>query len=146
MEVNRVRKNELLSRLGSKGNIAKDSISFQSVMNKNQSEQTLEILQSKIKDIEQQGEKLSELHTVESLRQYKKMVKDFMKYAVDHGLELQENFGFNQHGSTRIHRLVKEMDKKLIDLTNTVLEKESSSLDVLNKVGEIKGMLINIYT
>ncbi|MEH7125688.1 YaaR family protein [Bacillus sp. JJ1503] len=146
MEVNRVRKNEILSRLGSKGNIAKDSISFQSVMNKNQNEQTLEILQSKIKDIEQQGEKLTELRTVESLRQYKKMVKDFMKYAVDHGLELQENFGFNQRGSTRTHRLVKEVDKKLIDLTNTVLEKESSSLDVLNKVGEIKGLLINIYT
>lgn len=146
MEVNRIRRNENVTKLGSKGNLAKDSVTFQTVMSKNQQEQTLEILQSKMKDIEQQGEKLIESRTVESLRQYKKMVKDFMRYAVDNGLELQENFGFNQRGSTRIHRIVKEVDKKLIDLTNTVLEKESNSLDILKQVGEIKGLLINIYT
>ncbi|KAB2336855.1 YaaR family protein [Cytobacillus depressus] len=146
MEVNRVGKNTILNKIGSNANVAKGSITFQSVMNKNQNEQALELLQAKIKDIEEQGKKLSELRTVDSLRAYKKMVKDFLRYAVDNGLELQENFGFNQRGSTRIHRVVKEVDKKLIDLTNSVLEQESGSLDILNKVGEIKGMLINIYT
>ncbi|MBS4190270.1 YaaR family protein [Bacillus sp. FJAT-49705] len=146
MEVNRVSKTSISNQIGSKEKVAKDSISFQTVMDRNRHEQTLELLQSKIKDIEQQGEKLVEQRTVESLRKYKKMVKDFMNDAVKNGLELQEHFGFSQRGASRIHKLVKEVDKKLIDLTNEVLDKESKSLDILAMVGEIKGMLINIYT
>ncbi|MBP2242005.1 uncharacterized protein YaaR (DUF327 family) [Cytobacillus eiseniae] len=145
MEVNRVSKASL-SKVDLKEKVAKGSISFQSVMNKNQNEQTLETLYAKMKDIEQQGEKLAEQRTVESLRKYKKMVKDFLNYALKNGLELQEQFGFSQQGTTRIHRIVKEVDKKLIDLTNEVLDKESEGLNILDKVGEIKGMLINIYT
>lgn len=145
MEVNRVSKPSI-SKINSKANVAKSSISFQSVVDKNRKENSLEMFQSKIKEIEQQGEKLAELQTVESLRKYKKMVKDFLQYAVNNGLELQEHFGFSQRGTSRIHRLVKEVDKKIIDLTNEVLDQESEGLNILNMVGEIKGLLINIYT
>ena len=61
-------------------------------------------------------------------------------------LELTEHRGFNQRGSTKVYKLVKEVDKKLIDLTNEVLDKEKKGLDILGLVGEIKGMLINLYT
>lgn len=145
MEVNRVSKPSL-SKVSTKANVAKGTISFQSVVDKNNKEHSLELFHSKIKEIEQQGEKLAELRTVDSLRKYKKMVKDFLHYAVNNGLELQEHFGFSQRGTSRIHRLVKEVDSKLIDLTNEVLEEESEGLNILSMVGEIKGLLINIYT
>ena len=47
---------------------------------------------------------------------------------------------------TKIYKIVKEVDKALIDLTNSVLDKEKNSLDILSRVGEIKGLLINMYT
>lgn len=146
MEINRVLKTSNSTKMSSKASVARDSISFHSIMDKNRNEQNLELLQSKIKEIEQQGEKLAEQRTVESFRKYKKMVKDFMDYSVKNGLELQEHFGFSQRGTSKIYKLVKEVDKKLIDITNAVLDKESKSLDILKMVGEIKGMLINIYT
>lgn len=146
MEINRVLKASNSTKISSKANVARDSISFHSIMDKNRIEQNLELLQSKLKEIEEQGEKLAEQRTVESFRKYKKMVKDFMDYAVKNGLELQEHFGFSQRGTAKIYKLVKEVDKKLIDITNAVLDKESKSLDILKTVGEIKGMLINIYT
>jgi uncharacterized protein YaaR (DUF327 family) len=41
---------------------------------------------------------------------------------------------------------VKEVDTKLVDLTNDILQKEKNSLNLLKRVGEIQGLLINMYT
>ncbi|MGG5251976.1 YaaR family protein [Neobacillus sp. SM06] len=145
MEVNRVNKTSL-SRTGFRETVAKDSISFDAVMDKKRADLTLESLNQKMKEIESQGSKLVESRTVENLRNYKKLVKDFLNDVVKNGLQLKEERGFNQYGSSRLYKLVKEVDKKLIDLTDTVLNKEVKGLDLLGMVGEIKGMLINLYT
>lgn len=145
MEVQRIT-NRSLSRSDVKEEVAKDSVSFTSVMDKRRTDVTFERLSKKMTEIAAQGEKLADTRSVENLRKYKKMVKDFLDDAVKNGLELKEQRGFNQRGSTKVYKLVKEVDKKLIDLTNQVLDKEKKGLDVLNLVGEIKGMLLNIYT
>ncbi|MFB5282835.1 YaaR family protein [Peribacillus sp. Hz7] len=145
MEVQRISK-ATLGNVKGKEEVAKDSIQFQAMMDKKRQETTYDRLTKKVAEIEEQGKKLADNHTVENLRKYKKMVKDFMEDAVKNGLELTEHRGFNQRGSTKVYKLVKEVDKKLIDLTNEVLDKEKNSLGILDLVGEIKGMLINIYT
>lgn len=145
MEVQRVQKASI-SKVGFKEETAKDSIQFTSIMDKKRSDVTFERLNQKMQEIESQGDKLADSRTVENLRKYKKLVKDFMDDAIKNGLELQEKRGFSYRGSSKIYKLVKEVDKKLIDLTNAVLDKEQKGLDILGMVGEIKGMLINLYT
>jgi uncharacterized protein len=145
VEVQRINKNTL-SRLGMKEATAKESISFNSVIDQKRANLTLEVLNKKMQDIENQGSKLVESKTIENLRKYKRLVKDFINDAVKNGLDLQEQRGFNYRGSAKTYKLVKEVDKKLVDLTNDVLNKEKDGLDLLGIVGEIKGMLVNIYT
>ncbi|RTR36356.1 DUF327 family protein [Robertmurraya yapensis] len=145
MEVSRI-KRATLDQVKSKETTAKGSIQFQSVMDHEKRDLTYDRLTQKVKEIEEQGQKLADNQTVDNLRKYKKMVKDFLKDVVENGLELNEDFGFNHRGSARTYRIVKEVDKKLIDLTNEVLEKEKTGLNIAGLVGEIKGMLINIYT
>jgi uncharacterized protein YaaR (DUF327 family) len=41
--------------------------------------------------------------------------------------------------------VVETVDEKLSELTDELMKKEESSIDILGKVGEIKGLLINIY-
>jgi uncharacterized protein len=144
MEIQRLNKTSL-SRLGLKETVAKDSISFTSVMDNKRADLTLEHLTKQMQEIESQGNKLAESRTVENLRKYKKLVKNFLDDAVKNGLNLQEQLGFNFRGSSKLYKLVKEVDKKLIDLTNSVLEKEQQGMDILEMVGEIKGLLVNIY-
>src|SRR5213080_1898939 len=145
MEVQRVNKASV-TKVGVKEETAQSSIAFNTIMDKKRADVTFERLNQKMQEIESQGNKLADSRTVENLRKYKKLVKDFMDDAVKNGLELQEKRGFSHRGSSKIYKLVKEVDKKLIDLTNTVLDKEQKGLDILGLVGEIKGMLINIYT
>lgn len=145
MEIQKVGKTGL-DKVKSKNNVPTESVSFQEVMAKGRTQTVFEKLANYAKDIEDQGKALAENRTVDELRKYKKMVKEFMEEAVSNGLQLEEQRGFNRRGRTKIYKIVKEVDKQLIDLANDVLNKEKSSLDILNKVGEIQGLLINIYT
>jgi uncharacterized protein YaaR (DUF327 family) len=145
MEVQRVNKSSV-TKVGFKEESAQSSVAFNAIMDRKRADVTFERLNQKMQEIESQGDKLIDSRTIDNLRKYKKLVKDFMDDAVKNGLELQEHRGFSQRGSSKVYKLVKEVDKKLIDLTNAVLDKEQKGLDILGLVGEIKGMLINIYT
>lgn len=145
MDVHKVGKAGL-NKIKPKKEVAQESVSFTEVMSSKRNQQTYDKLTRLMADIEDQGKVLAESRTVEDLRKYKQLVKDFMEDAVQHGLRLQEQRGFNRRGRTKIYKIVEMVDKKLVDLTNAVLEKEKKGLEILGMVGEIKGMLINIYT
>ncbi|TDQ36938.1 YaaR family protein [Aureibacillus halotolerans] len=122
------------------------SVSFQEIMAKGRVEKTHEKLTGLMKDIEAQGKALADTRSVEELRKYKALIKDFMRDAVDVGLQLQEHRGFTRQGRTKVFKIVETVDAKLAELTASVLEKEASGLKILEQVGEIKGMLMNLYT
>lgn len=145
MEVQKVGKVDI-SKVQGKNNIPTESVTFQEVMSKNRQQTVYDKMTKMVQEIEEQGKVLAENRTVDQLRKYKKMIKGFMEEAVQNGLQLEEQRGFNRRGRTKIYKIVKEVDKKLIDLTNAVLDKERKSMDILSMVGEIKGLLINIYT
>ncbi|WP_338449525.1 YaaR family protein [Niallia oryzisoli] len=145
MEINRVSKAGL-NRIQKKEDAITGSISFTEVMGKNRENILYEKMTKMMQDIEDQGKVLANSRTIDDLKKYKKLVKQFMEEAVNNGLKLEEQRGFNRRGRTKVYKIVKEVDKKLIDLTNAVLDKEKKGIDILSMVGEIKGMLINMYT
>ncbi|MFB4164636.1 YaaR family protein [Alteribacillus sp. JSM 102045] len=124
---------------------ARTSVSFTEIMDQRRQEKAYDRFNKMIEKIDDQGKVLAETRTVEELRKYKQLVKDFMKEAVDHGLHLEEKRGFNRRGRTKIYKVVEEVDHKLLDLTNAVMEKEKKGIEILDKVGEIRGLLVNLY-
>lgn len=145
MEIQRINK-VAPSRTERKEEVAKASTTFTDVIANKRQNAALEKMNGMMKDIETQGEKLAEHRTIDDLRKYKKMVKEFMEEAVNSGLQLEEQRGFNRRGRTKVYKIVKEVDSRLTQLANDVINKEKSQLDILSKVGEIQGLLINIYT
>ncbi|HHY21297.1 MAG TPA: YaaR family protein [Bacilli bacterium] len=144
MDVQRIDKTRL-GRLEPKKQAPGASVSFSEVMGKQRDEKAYERINQLMTQIDDQGKALAESRTVEELRKYKQLVKEFMEDAVSLGLQLEERRGFNRRGRTKVYKIVQEVDKKLLDLTNAVLEKQKSGLEILDMVGEIKGLLINIY-
>lgn len=135
-----------LNKLEKKQQVATESVSFTEVMAKKRENALYERFATLAKDIEDQGKVLSESRTVEDLKKYKKLVKSFLEEAVNNALQLENQRGFNRRGRTKIYKIVKEVDSKLIDLTNEVINKQQKGLNILNMVGEVQGLLINIYT
>ena len=64
-----------------------------------------------MQDIEDQGKILSKSQTVEDLKKYKKLVKEFMDDAVNNGLKLEEQRGFNRRGEQKYIKLLKKSIK-----------------------------------
>ncbi|MFC5464679.1 YaaR family protein [Lederbergia graminis] len=144
MDVRRIEKAGI-NNVQRKEQVATDSVKFSEVMAKGRENIVYERMAQLRIDIEQQGQKLAKSQTIEDFKKYKQLVKSFMEDAVGSGLQLEEQRGLDWRGRTKVYKIVKEVDKKLIDLANTVLDKEQRGLDILALVGEIQGLLINIY-
>lgn len=57
----------------------------------------------------------------------------------------RENF-LDRRGRHRVYGIVKLVDKNLDDLASELLKDEKDNLAILSKVGEIRGLLIDIST
>lgn len=121
-------------------------VSFREILDDaNDDERRRQLLQALLDDVDTRGRELVENRTVESLFAYKELVKSFIEEAVDYGLKLAEKRGYGRAGRNKILRSVENIDEKLLQLTDLVLQKETKHINILGKVGEIKGLLVNLY-
>ena len=60
--------------------------------------------------------------------------------------DLKQSHTWNRFGEGRKLKIVETIDEKLVELAEEILNQEKSSIDLLDKIGEIKGLLINLYT
>ncbi|NDI37086.1 YaaR family protein [Chengkuizengella sediminis] len=103
-----------------------------------------EQLKQAILQIEIQGKRLSKSLTVRELFAYKKLVKQFMDETVRNGIQLTSKIGKDRRGRGRRYKLLEEVDQSLLQMTDDLLQSEQGRIEILEKVGEIRGMLINI--
>ncbi len=97
-------------------------------------------------DISTAGERIAKSKNLRDLAKFKMLVKRFLKESVSFGMELKQSHTWNRFGEGRRLKIVDTIDNKLIELTEDVLSEEKDSVDLLAKIGEIKGLLINLYT
>ena len=121
-------------------------IKFNELVQKQEHKLQLGQLQRLMKEIESAGDRLARSRTFKDLSKFKTLVKQFVKETVDFGMELKHSHGWNQFGEGRSMQLVEIVDEKLIDLTTDLMNKKDEQIDILGKIGEIKGLLINLYT
>ncbi|ABV60714.1 YaaR family protein [Bacillus pumilus] len=122
------------------------SASFKASMETQSGKMRLEQLTVMLSDIEVFGKKLAKSRNLKDLARFKGLVKRFVKETVDNGLNLETSRSFDIYGNTRTLALVKALDEKLIELTEDMMDQEKPSIDLLERIGEIKGLLINLYT
>ena len=114
-------------------------------MNHNQDEQeTQEQLQRILQQIHLQGDRLSKSMTVRELRQYKVLIKQFLEETARRGVQLRDTRGWDRRGRTKRYKLLEEIDEQLLTMADDMLESEQGRIDLLYKIGEIRGMLINL--
>ncbi len=119
-------------------------ITFTEILAEKDYESQKRVLDEALAEIDEKGKALVEERTVENLYAYKDMIREFIEEVLEKGIELQERRGFTRVGRTKILRTVSEIDKKLVDLTNIILKREQREINLLKRVGEIQGLLVNL--
>lgn len=96
-------------------------------------------------DISSAGERVAKSRNLRELARYKMLIKRFLQESVKYGLEMKQSHTWNRYGEGRRLKVVETIDEKLVELAEDLLNEEKATIDLLDKIGEIKGLLINLY-
>ncbi len=103
-------------------------------------------LSSLMKDITEQGEKIAKHMDIKDMRKYRSTIKEFMNEVVSNSHEFsRENF-LDRRGRHRVYGIIRQVDKNLDELAEELLKDEKDNIAILQRVDDIRGLLLDIST
>ena len=103
-------------------------------------------LSALMEQIDAEGKKLAKRRDVKDMRHYRSLVKDFLNEVVTHSHSFtRENF-LARKGRHRVYGIIRLVDDNLDQLAQELMRDEKDNLEILNKIGEIRGLLLDIFT
>ena len=99
-----------------------------------------------MEEVVMQGDKITKRMDVKDMRRYRALIKDFMNEIVNRSHKFsRENF-LDRRGRHRVYGIVRLVDGKLDELAQELMKEEKDEIAILAKVGEIRGLLLDIFT
>lgn len=99
-----------------------------------------------MEEITRQGNKLAKHRDIKDMKRYRALVKDFLNEVVNRSHAFsRENF-LDRRGRHRVYGIVKLVNKNLDDLAGELVKDEKDHLAILSRVGEIRGLLLDVST
>ena len=99
-----------------------------------------------LNDITAQGNRIAQHMDIRDMKKYRGLVKDFLNEVVTRSHKFsRENF-LDRKGRHRVYGIVKLVDKNLDELAEELVKDESDHITILDKIGEIAGLLLDIFT
>lgn len=102
-------------------------------------------LDNLMRQIDDMGKLLSKQMTWKALQDYKERVRRFLEQIVKYGFSSKEKQGFDKRGRMRLYKIISQIDDLMAELAEKVVADEKDNLEILDKIGDIRGLLINLY-
>lgn len=140
------RRSPVTTETEAKKRIESPSRRFDVDLSKETDDQQKMRLEQLLSRIEEQGRRLGKTPTFAELKAYRDLVKKFMSEAVGGMYDLESNTGWDRKGRQKVYTLVKKVDDAMEELTEYVRHGQEKQLSILEKLGSIRGMLVDMYT
>ena len=99
-----------------------------------------------LQDIVQQGERIAKRNDIKDMQRYRILIKDFMNEVVSRSHAFsRENF-LDRKGRHRVYGLIRQVDDELDALAKELVKDEKDNIGILAKIGQIQGLLLDIFT
>lgn len=119
--------------------------SFSDTLKKTEEQDLTSRLNRLMSDIEKQGEKLGKSVDMKELKNYKKLISEFLSEVVNNSLKFSRQSSFDRRGRHKVYALVRKVNAKLDELSREFLKEEKDNIKILESIGIIKGMLLDMY-
>lgn len=121
--------------------------SFKFMLVSNIEEQELQArLVTLMEDITMQGKKISKRRDVKDMKKYRSLIKEFLNEVVSRSHAFsRENF-LDRKGRHRVYGIIRLIDENLDDLAKELVKDEQDTISILGKIGEIEGLILDIFT
>lgn len=96
-------------------------------------------------NITEQGEKVAKTRDMREVMRYKTLISEFMHEVTSETHSFEKQNFLDKRGRHRMYGIVKKVNGALEELTQDVLNKEKDNIHILQKVEDIRGMLIDLY-
>ncbi|MGI6119607.1 MAG: YaaR family protein [Desulfosporosinus sp.] len=128
---------------GSQGSLERHS-DFSVILSQTQAIQRIE-LQSFLKRLETQGKKLSVTLSLRDLIDFRDMVKSFLRSTFGQSRQIQNETSWDSQGRPKLMARIAKIDYVLDELGKQLLDQQAKPLEVLTKIDEIRGLIIDLF-
>jgi hypothetical protein len=98
-----------------------------------------------MEEIVMQGDKIVKRMDVRDMKKYRSLIKEFMNEIVNRSHKFsRENF-LDRRGRHRVYGIIRLVDEKLDELAQELVSEQCDKISILAKVGEIRGLLLDIF-
>ncbi len=105
-----------------------------------------EKLSTMVHHITEQGNKIAKHTDIKDMKRYRELIKDFFYEVTTHSHHFsRENF-LDRRGRHRVYGIIKKVDSNLDELAQELIKDEKNHMTILDKVDEIKGLILDIIT
>ena len=103
-------------------------------------------LTSLMEEITMQGVRISKKKDIKDMRRYRSLIKDFMNEIVSRSHSFsRENF-LDRNGRHRVYGIIRLVDETLDELAQELMKEQKDNITILQKIGDIRGLILDIFT
>jgi len=96
------------------------------------------------KAIDEQGERLADRVDVREYEKYRRLIKEFLDEIVSNGYSFSREDAYASRGRHRYIATVQVIDEKLDELGKEVMKEHADRIEVLNRIDDIRGLLMDL--
>ena len=131
--------------VGRDGRVMESDTDFSTELLEQEDSLSTEQLDKLLKQIDEQGARLSKTPTYDELKSYRTLIKNFVGEAVNRMYELHSQAGWDRMGLQKVYTTVRRIDKKLEEMAEKIRLGQSDQLDIIASHDAIRGMLVDLY-
>ena len=99
-----------------------------------------------MEEITMQGKKVGKRMDIREMKKYRMLIKDFMNEIVTHSHEFSRENYLDRRGRHRVYGIIRRVDDLLDELAQELVKDEQDNIAILNRIDEIRGLLLDIFT
>jgi len=103
-------------------------------------------LEELLDEVHERGEWLVQTPTLENIKCYRQAVRGFLDFVVRHLLAVEERTSGASVQKRKRFTQIRVIDQRLEQLVSAVLQNQGRQLNMLERVNEIRGLLVNLIT
>ena len=130
---------------GHTGEAVNSQPGFNTMLKDSVGENRRQICAALLKKIDEQSANLSKSPSIKGIKYYRKLVGEFLEETLGHSYSLETDTKWDRGGNRREYVIVKKVNQSLEDLLESVLNQEKKQIDLVAKLDEIRGLLVDLY-
>ncbi|MGD8400654.1 MAG: YaaR family protein [Bacillota bacterium] len=136
---------EQLKQSGRSPEVNRDRSEFEVTLKNTAAENRKQLCETLLDKIDAAGAALQKSPSVAGIKHYRQLVREFMEEALHHSYQVETDSKWDYSGNRKEYVIVKNVNRILEELTDTLVDQEKSQIDLIAKLDEIRGMLLDLF-